>query len=305
MMRAPRMFIAAAVLACALPAAAQNETTEPFTRTAHLDANGTFDLTNIAGNIVVTGGTGRDVTIEAVKRVQRPNPNVARTLLQMIDIQVAEQSNRVEVRTVYPRPRNFPGSVDFMITVPRDAYVTVRATTGSIHATNVRVDAVRIISGDIEINDASTDEFATASTVSGNIAVRGLKGRSTQLNTVSGNVRVEDSQLDRLMAKAVSGNIDYTGDLARNGRYEFVSHSGDVRLMLAGSTGFEVQANSFTGTVRSDFDVNRRARGEGAPRTGVTPRGIRGTFGDASAMLVVRAFSGNIVIARRSVQPVN
>jgi hypothetical protein len=231
--------------------------------------------------------------------VERPNANAARILLRMIDIQVAEQANRVEVRTVYPRPRNFPGSVDFTITVPRDAHVTVRGTTGTIRGNGIRVEAMRIISGDIEISDASADDLVTASTVSGNITVKGLKGGSTQLNTVSGNVRVDDSQVDRLMVRAVSGNIDYAGDFARNGRYEFVSHSGDVRVMLAGSTGFEVQANTFSGTVRSDFAVNGRGGGEGAPRAGVTPRGIRGAFGDASAMLVVRAFSGNIVIARR------
>ena len=60
------------------------------------------------------------------------------------------------------------------------------------------------------------------------------------------------------MARAVNGNIDYAGDLARSGRYEFVSHSGDIRLMLSGGTGFEVQANSFSGNVRSEFPVNRR-----------------------------------------------
>src|SRR5689334_15827192 len=100
------LVVVAAVLAAARPAAAQAEVSEPFSRTAHLDANGTFDLTNIAGNIVVNGGNGRDVTIEAVKHVERPNANAARNLLRMIDIQVAEQANRVEVRTVYPRPRN-------------------------------------------------------------------------------------------------------------------------------------------------------------------------------------------------------
>src|SRR4029077_17033499 len=115
-------------------------------KTAHLDENGTFDLTNISGNIVITGSSGRDVTIEAVKRVQRPNPNAARALLRMIDIQVAEQANRVEVRTVFPRPRNFPGSVDFTISVPEDASVTIRTITGNVRATNIkgelRADAV-------------------------------------------------------------------------------------------------------------------------------------------------------------------
>jgi DUF4097 and DUF4098 domain-containing protein YvlB len=317
MIRAPRVLVVAVTfVAIAFPATAQNEVTERFSKTAHLDQNGTFDLTNISGNVVITGSSGRDVTIEAVKRVQRPNPNAARALLQMIDIQVAEQANRVEVRTVFPRPRNFPGSVDFTIGVPDEANVTLKMMSGNVRATNIsggvradvvtgnlvvaaarRIEALKSVSGDIEIVDASADDFVTVSTVSGNITVRGLKGRTVQLGTVSGNVRMDDVQSDRLMARAVNGNIDYAGDLARSGRYEFVSHSGDIRLMLSGGTGFEVQANSFSGNVRSDFPVNRRAGAEGGG--GVTPRGIRGVFGDASAMLVLRAFSGNISIARR------
>src|SRR5439155_8923636 len=130
-------FIAMFDACIALPAAAQTETTEKFAKTVHLDPDGTFDLTNINGNIVVTGGSGRDVTIDAIKRVQRPNPNAARTLLQMIDIQVAEQANRVDVRTVFPRPRNFPGSVDFTIAVPDDASVTLNVTSGNVRATNI------------------------------------------------------------------------------------------------------------------------------------------------------------------------
>ena len=317
MISAPRVFVVTvALVAIAFPATAQNEVTERFSKTAHLDENGTFDLTNISGNIVITGSSGRDVTIEAVKRVQRPNPNAARALLQMIDIQVAEQANRVEVRTVFPRPRNFPGSVDFTIGVPDEAHVTLKMMSGNVRATNIsgglradvvtgnlvvaaarRIEALKSVSGDIEIVDASADDFVTASTVSGNITVRGLKGRTIQLGTVSGNVRMDDVQSDRLMTRAVNGNIDYAGDLARSGRYEFVSHSGDIRLMLSGATGFEVQANSFSGNVRSEFPVSRRAGAEGGG--GVTPKGIRGVFGDASAMLVLRAFSGNISIARR------
>jgi DUF4097 and DUF4098 domain-containing protein YvlB len=319
MINAPRL-LAAVVLAAvaAVPAAAQTDVTERFSKTAHLDQNGTFDLANIAGNIVITTGSGRDVTIEAVKRVQRPNQNVARALLQMIDIQVVEQANRVEVRTVFPRPRNFPGSVDFTISVPEDANVTVRTLAGNVRATNIKgelraetltgnviaaaarkLEALKCISGDIEIIDAAADDLATASTVSGNITVRGLKARAIQLGSVSGNIRVDDSQADRMDVKATNGNIDYSGDLAKNGRYQFISHSGDIRLVLSGATGFELQANSFSGTVRSDFAINRRAAGAEGQPTVQGPRVIRGAVGDASAMLALRAFSGNISITRR------
>src|SRR5258708_18086465 len=110
-MKRARVFVfVVATLAGALPAGAQTpstglgaspsmelgegEVTERFSRALHLDANGAFDLVNLHGNIVITAGSGRDVTIEAVKRVERPNQNAARALLQMIDIQVVEEANR-------------------------------------------------------------------------------------------------------------------------------------------------------------------------------------------------------------------
>lgn len=321
MINAPRV-LAIVVVAAAVSAGqatAQTDVTERFSKTVHLDENGTFDLSNIAGTIVVTGGSGRDVTIEAIKRVQRPNQNAARALLDTIDIQVVEQANRVEVRTVYPRPRNFPGSVDFTVSVPEDARVTIRALSGNVRATNVRgelradavtgsivasaarkIEALKCVSGDIEIVDSAADDLLTASTVSGNITVRGLKARAIQLGSVSGNIRVDDSQADRMEVRAVNGSIDYAGDLTRSGRYQFTSHSGDIRLVLSGATGFELQANSFSGSVRSDFTINRR-RGDGAEGQPAFqgPRGIRGAVGDASAMLALRAFSGNISITRR------
>jgi DUF4097 and DUF4098 domain-containing protein YvlB len=119
-----------------------------------------------------------------------------------------------------------------------------------------------------------------------------------QLTSVSGNIHIEDAQVERLMVKTVQGNLEYAGDLARTGRYEFNSHSGDIRLVLSGNTGFEVLANTFSGMVRSDFTFNRgRAGAEGAGAQG--PRTLRGAFGDASAMVALRAFSGNISLARR------
>ena len=60
MSHVPRVLFAAICVGVttALPAAAQNEVTERFSRTAHLDQDGTFDLTNVTGDIVITGGSG-------------------------------------------------------------------------------------------------------------------------------------------------------------------------------------------------------------------------------------------------------
>lgn len=239
----------------------------------------------------------------------------------MISIEVVEQGNRVEVRTMYPRPRNFPGSVEYTVSVPEDANVTIRTMSGDIRVTRIggelraqtvtgnvvtaatrQVNMIRTVSGNIEISDAEAEDFAAAQTVNGNITVRGLRARAIQLSVVSGDIHVESAQATRMTLKVVSGSVEYAGELARNGQYEFTSHSGDIRVMLAGSTGFELRASTFSGTVQSDFAVDRRGeagpgrRGQAAAGSG---RAIRGAFGDASAMLALRAFSGNISITRR------
>ncbi len=272
--------------------------TERFSKTVHLDENGTLDVTNVTGNIVVGTRAGRDVTIDAVKRVERPNPNVARALLAMIDVQVSEQGNRVEVRTIVPRPRNFPGAVDYTITVPADARVSVRTTSGTIRTTNVVVDTLKVVSGDIEVTDGSAD-FFSASSVSGSIAVRRLNVGAMQLNTVSGSVTLDTVRAERVVARAISGDIHYSGELAAGGRYELVSHAGNIEVLLPAATGFQLQANTFSGSVRSDFAVARRGRANAEELPTASPRALRGAFGDASAMLVVRAFSGNISVSKR------
>ena len=313
-------FFCVVAATLAMPVSAQTELTEKFSKTSHLDPGGTFDLTNINGSITVTGGSSRDVTIDAVKHVQRPNANAARTIMQLIDIQVTEQANRVEVRTVFPRPRNFPGSVDYTIAVPEDASVTLKTLTGTIRATNVKgelradaiagaitvtgarkLEALKCVTGNVDIVDATADDPVVASTYSGNITVRGLKGRALQLTSVSGNIRLEEAQVERLTVRTVQGNLEFTGDLARAGRYEFTSHSGDIRLALSGNTGFEVVANTLSGTVHSDFAVvNERGGGRGkAAPAAQNAQVIRGAVGDASAMLALRAFSGDISITRR------
>ena len=60
MISAPRVFVVTvALVAIAFPARAQNEVTERFSKTAHLDQNGTFDLTNVTGDMVVAAIVSR------------------------------------------------------------------------------------------------------------------------------------------------------------------------------------------------------------------------------------------------------
>jgi len=94
--------------------------------------------------------------------------------------------------------------------------------------------------------------------------------------------------------------FDFDGSLSHAGRYEFSAHSGGVRLVLANTTGFDLDASTFSGSIRSDFPVTlRSSNGTGSERRGMSNRAIRGTFGDASAVLSIRSFSGSVVITKK------
>jgi hypothetical protein len=65
--------------------------------------------------------------------------------------------------------------------------------------------------------------------------------------------------------------------------------------VIAGSTGFTVEASSFSGSVRSDVPITLEG---GRPSRG-RQRGMRGRYGDGSAVLDLTTFSGSIVITKR------
>ena len=293
------------------------EFTEPFSKTVRLDRNGTFDLQNVSGEVVITGGGGNDMRLEATKRVRHQNESEARALLSEIQIRVLERSGGIEVRTDYPRRRNWSGRVDFSVTLPRDANVTLRSVSGSLRVTNLngelraesvsgnivtsatkRIRMTKTVSGDVEIAEAEGDEL-TAGSISGRIAIRGLKARAVDAQTVSGNLRLTDVDADRALMRSVSGAIEYAGRLSRSGRYQFQSHSGEVRITPADVRGFTLDATTFRGNVVSDYPMTL----QGAPSNGGPPRprtrAIRGSFGDGGAALSAQSFSGDIVIAKR------
>jgi DUF4097 and DUF4098 domain-containing protein YvlB len=293
------------------------EETERFSRRVRLGQTGSFIVTNVSGDIAVSGGSGEDVVIEAVKRTSGD-----RAELDDVAIEVDEAAGRVEIRTRYEgRARQRRGdrvSVDFTVAVPAGATVEVRSVSGNARVANVtgairaesvsgdistvgspRVEVAKSVSGDVEVSGATAEGDLRAASVSGNVRANGVRARTLELSTVSGDMIVTDGACDRLEVKSVIGDIAFSGTLVRSGRYEINSHSGDVRLTLAGHTGFELMANSFSGDIRSDWPVTLGGASRDGRRTSRSRQTVRGTYGDGSAVLDIRTFSGDIAILKR------
>lgn len=292
------------------------EYTEQISKTLRLGKTGTFDLQNLSGDIVVTGGGGNDVRVEATKRVRHPNESEGRALLQSIEVRIEERNGNVEVRTNYPR-RNWSGGVDYTVAVPRDANVVLRSVSGDIRVTTIngelrvesisgdvvatsvrRIRQAKTISGDLEIVESDGDEV-TGSTTSGAIIARGIKARTVDLRSVSGDLRLTDVESDRTFVQSVSGDVEFSGRLSKSGRYELQSHSGDVRVSPLGSQGFSLEASTFSGDLRSDFPLTMQGSqvNNFGPRR--NPRAVRGSFGEGGALLTLQSFSGSVTIVKR------
>ncbi|HZB26559.1 MAG TPA: DUF4097 family beta strand repeat-containing protein [Vicinamibacterales bacterium] len=301
----------------------REQQTERTTRTLKLGPRGEIHLGNIAGDITISRGSGGDAALEIVKVARGRSAEDAKELLNLVQVDVTERGPRAEVKTRYPHDqegrrhgrRNFDVSVSYNLTAPEGTRVSASSISGSVSVKDIkgdvalesvsgsvrianagRVAAAKSISGSVEIFDTQIDGALEASSVSGRVLVRGVKAHSVEAGAVSGDVLVQDVSCQRLEAQTVSGAVQFAGDLARGGRYELSSHSGDVKVTIAGNTGFEVEATSFSGSVRTDIplqsDIDDEARG---PRR----RTVRGVHGDGSAILDLTTFSGGIVITRR------
>jgi DUF4097 and DUF4098 domain-containing protein YvlB len=289
------------------------EQTERFTRKVKVGRDGRVSIGNIAGDITVTGGSGDEVSIEAVKRARGDAGQLA-----AVHIVVDERAGRVDVRTEHTG-RNDRVSVDYVVTVPASASVEVKSISGNVKVSSVqgplraetvsgnlttsatpRIEMAKSVSGDVDLTDAGADADLTASSVSGSVHAKGLKARALDLGTISGDVVLANVECERLAVKSVSGEVEFSGALARNGRYNVTSHSGNVRLVLSGATGFEITASTFSGSIKSQLPLTIGGdRDSDGRRPGATSRSIRGTFGDGSAALAIRTFSGDIIVEKR------
>ena len=296
------------------------EQTERITRTFRVGQE--LHLANVSGDIMIARGGGSEIAVEIVKTARGRDDADARELLKLVEVDISERNNRAEVRTRYPQGdemrrnnrRNFDVSVAYNVTAPAGVRVRATSISGSITAKDIRgevsaesvsgsvriinggrVAAAKSISGNVEVSEAEIDGNLNASTASGNVVLRRVKGRQIEVGSISGDVVLEDIDAPQVEGQTVSGSVRFSGALPRGGRYEFSSHSGNVSVALPGNTGFEVEATSFSGSIRSDFAIG----GGGDAERARWRKSIRGIVGDGSAVLELTTFSGSIVITKQ------
>lgn len=178
------------------------------------------------------------------------------------------------------------------LTVPRGATVEVEARTGHVEVSDVAEARVKVLSGDVDVRHVSRGvEVSCLSgdvsvsdstgpvrmdTVSGDVEARNLRtaaaGDSFEAKSTSGDVTIEGVGHGNVTGSAVSGQLLYTGALARGGSYDFRTISGDVTLELPADASFNLHAKVVVGgEIVTDFPVRMVGAAVKATATPPTP----------------------------------
>ncbi len=236
-------LVTMALLLAATPLAAQD-----YHFTKEMRAGDRLELQNINGEISVTQGSGRAMTVEVTKTVKRGNGDLVKAIME-------EGSGYVRVCTIYLNrnpdrstcsgDNNNSGRRGERLEVTM-AY-TVRAPAG------VRVD-VESVNGSVVLRGIDTP--GSVETVNGEIEFDGVGAH--HLETVNGRIRAAFSQArwtGTLDISTVNGGVDLTlpSDLSAEIRGETVNGGidvGDFQVTISGKWG----PKSFRGSIGGGGD---------------------------------------------------
>lgn len=287
------------------------EAVDERTHAIPLGPNGSLELKNVSGTIECLAGSGPDVSVEVRRRARGRTDADARLGLEEVQVEIDRQGERAVLAASYPQQRrNAPYSVDvgYVVTAPPGTRLTINSVSGDVTVRGIkgdmavasvsgsvtvtgaaRVAVAKSVSGDVTVLDTSTDGGVTAGSVSGDVRLDAVRAARIDAQTVSGSVVARNATARSVVLKTTSGDVDYQGTIAPQGRYEFLSHSGDVRVGAQPGAGFEIQASTFSGTVRTEPGLS-------TTKAGGT---MRSTVGDGSAVVVTTTFSGDILVVTR------
>lgn len=300
----------------------RQEATDRQVHKLAIGRNGVLDLANISGDVVIQSGGGDEAVVEVTLRGYGDTLEEAKEQLDRIVVDVTKGASRAEVRVRYKERdrrgrRNYSASADYRVTAPPETRISVHSVSGDVQASRMkgelsietisgdvaidsstRVSTAKTVSGDVDLTSIAAEGSLAASSVSGDVSARGLKASRLELSTVSGSVELHDVTCDTAEIQSMSGDVQYIGAIGRQGRYELQSHSGNIIFAPGSGVGFDVEATSFSGEVRSDLELKLRASDPDETGRRNRKRSLRGTYRDGSAVVELTTFSGDIVIRK-------
>ncbi|HEY6984836.1 MAG TPA: DUF4097 family beta strand repeat-containing protein [Rhodanobacteraceae bacterium] len=277
----------------------------PINETRSVNADARIDVSNIKGEVTVSGWDKNEVSISGTLgdgakalsvdgggghltiKVEPPDKqgwfswgDESRMGDTTLDLKVPHNAE-MKIGVV---------SADVALSGVAGRALNVNSVSGKLRldsdAKEVEVDSV---SGNVDITGKA--ERAHLETVSGNVRARGLGGQ-VRFETVSGDIDAENGDYHEISAGTVSGDINLRGKPSKDARVEVETMSGDVHLYLPADISGRLHVTTFSGSIRSDFGkVKEEERGPGSS--------LEATLGDGNSRVNLQTFSGDVEVRRQ------
>ena len=280
------MLVALAVAGVALADRTVDETRP-------LAADGRVEISNISGEIKVTGWSGDGVSITG-------------TLEDGVkELDISSGGSRLSIEVDLERRTRNNGSAYLTIKVPVTAGVEIETVSANISVDGVLGELdLESVSGQVEVSgetrsleaaSVSGDVIATSTagsseleSVSGDIIVRHATGR-LEASVVSGNIEIEGGALDSFDGETVSGSIFCAARPTDRGRFSMETMSGRIEMVVSPDISADFYIETFSGSIRNDIGPSPKRTDEYGPG-----KELRFTAGAGDARISIESFSGSV-----------
>jgi hypothetical protein len=295
-------------------ATAKERYEEKFEKTVSLAKDGKVSLGNITGSIDVKSWNKAEVKIDATKISKASTLAEAKENAKLVEIIVKKEGSSLRIKTEYPdegkiwRRKSLNVSVSYSLMIPPEASAKINSVTGSVDLEEIG-GAVKteVVTGDIVVKKA--DKGVDCETVTGEIKLQNITG-DVFMKTVTGKLtasqirgsinaevvtgRIELSEVSEASvvdANTVTGSVIYDGKINSEGRYTLNTHSGRIEMTLPADSGFDLEAETFSGAIESDFDIKISGR--------ISKKRISGVVNKGGPLVKLSTFSGDIYLEKK------
>jgi len=241
-------------------------------------------IVNQYGPISVKPSSGRSVLVTAILHSDKA------------EIDQRHSGSRISIAThLLPGADADSGRVDYEVSVPADASVTLRSATGPLHAEKLHGDV--ILEGNtatVDVRDLS-DGHVHIKTLDGPVTLTNVNDGHVEITSVGGEVSLMSVSGPFVHVNSNSGRIIYDGDFGGGGEYSLMTHTGDIEATAPAYASIDVLASSSQGQVVNDFPL-QPVHTSFAARAGSA---FAGTMGKAASSVKLLSFSGKIHLKKR------
>ena len=244
-----------------------------------------ISVTNRYGSISVKPAAGNQVVVTATLQSGK------------VEVDHNQSGNRIElVSHLLPGATAENSRVDYELTVPADASVSLQSTTGPLHAEGLSGDVVAEgAAANVDVRDVS-NAHVHIKTLNGPITLTNINDGHVEITSVSGEVSLNDVNGPFVDVNSSSGAIHYDGDFGFGGEYILRSYSGNILATAPVYASIDVIARSVKGQVENDFPLHPKTHSSFPIDT---MRSLVGTAGKAASSVKLLSFSGKIHLKKR------